>query len=950
MKKPYFASVNFQRLLTYFYKKCFLSVACCLFGGLCYAQTNIKHYTSSDGLAHDVTYNIIQDSKGYIWICTDDGLSKFDGKKFTNYGLKNGLTSNYIMDVKELDSTTLVISTWGGGLHFLKNDTIFKSSKFHDNNTKILDIDLSDDMIYVQSGSRFFFYSLKDSTLSKQSFIDGDRFSDAYKNVISFNHVGLSHLDDKLVIHDQGSSSNNISGIRLLKNTKETAPYFEFLDTLEISAATKNRNNQYVFGTTNQLIFTSSSSITNTHLVSSIPANEKIVKIRCSPKELNTYFIIARDSYGFKTLYSYNTLTKESNNLLEEFNINTTISDAIFDFEGNLWITTFGNGVYCYYHSNPTIKNKIEGNYVVDLTYFRNNIYALTPSKLFKFLDEEIVATYPLNGFAKKLTVVDDSLFVSALNASSEKSISGFNFINGRFIDKSSHGIIVQTDTIKVDGKTIYDGDEIVVNAIEDEQDKITFYTNKGRWSYTPKNDLFEPDSIFNQTVYGDRIQGHKKQKDSYYIYTDKGLFLVKKDSIKVYDEKKGIQNERINDLFVDETLYLATQGGLSIIENDNILNFSKSIGFNSLAINKILPVNNSLWLAGDNGISIIERKSLKETPPPRMNITQDNTLFKYEVISFEDVGIKVAYRLNNNDWVSLNPTENNIDFSSYAKDDYEVIFKSRKDHSNWVYSDTFKFAIRPPWYQRWWVLAIGAFSIVAVIGLSFYYRLRAISKRNIILQNAISKRIVAEKELGEVRDTIARDFHDDLGNKLASISLLSDLLSKRVSTSNTNLIKSIKEDADHLYKGTKDFIFSLQEKSNYLDEVSFYLSDFAEDYLYQFGISFELESDIKKGIKLPYYWSKQIIFIFKEAITNTVKHSHAKNAYMSFHFQNRTLTIELKDDGVGFDLDEVSMNGLTNMKTRADKINCELVLQTKNDQGTCIIFKGKLPQKGRAD
>jgi len=46
----------------------------------------IKTYTTADGLPHDHINRIVQDSKGFIWLCTGEGLSRFDGYKFTTYG------------------------------------------------------------------------------------------------------------------------------------------------------------------------------------------------------------------------------------------------------------------------------------------------------------------------------------------------------------------------------------------------------------------------------------------------------------------------------------------------------------------------------------------------------------------------------------------------------------------------------------------------------------------------------------------------------------------------------------------------------------------------------------------------------------------------------------------------------------------------------------------------
>ena len=53
----------------------------------------IKTYTIADGLARDFVRRIKQDSHGFIWLCTAEGLSRFDGYGFTNYGLDDGLPS-----------------------------------------------------------------------------------------------------------------------------------------------------------------------------------------------------------------------------------------------------------------------------------------------------------------------------------------------------------------------------------------------------------------------------------------------------------------------------------------------------------------------------------------------------------------------------------------------------------------------------------------------------------------------------------------------------------------------------------------------------------------------------------------------------------------------------------------------------------------------------------------
>ena len=58
----------------------------------------------------------------------------------------------------------------------------------------------------------------------------------------------------------------------------------------------------------------------------------------------------------------------------------------------------------------------------------------------------------------------------------------------------------------------------------------------------------------------------------------------------------------------------------------------------------------------------------------------------------------------------------------------------------------------------------------------------------------------------------------------------------------------------------------------------------------------------------------------------------------------NNKFTVSVKDDGVGFDLNEKSSgNGLLNYKRRADKINGNVQIKSELGQGTEIVFEAML-------
>ena len=78
----------------------------------------IKTYTTADGLARDHIRCIVQDSRGFLWFCTEEGLSRFDGYQFTTYRTEQGLPSNLITDFVEEHENVYWIATEGGVCRF----------------------------------------------------------------------------------------------------------------------------------------------------------------------------------------------------------------------------------------------------------------------------------------------------------------------------------------------------------------------------------------------------------------------------------------------------------------------------------------------------------------------------------------------------------------------------------------------------------------------------------------------------------------------------------------------------------------------------------------------------------------------------------------------------------------------------------------------------------------
>ena len=78
----------------------------------------IKTYTTVDGLAHNEITRIVKDSRGYLWFCTADGLSRFDGYGFKSFGTADGLPHAYVTDLLETRSGEYWVATSGGLVRF----------------------------------------------------------------------------------------------------------------------------------------------------------------------------------------------------------------------------------------------------------------------------------------------------------------------------------------------------------------------------------------------------------------------------------------------------------------------------------------------------------------------------------------------------------------------------------------------------------------------------------------------------------------------------------------------------------------------------------------------------------------------------------------------------------------------------------------------------------------
>ncbi len=78
----------------------------------------IRPYTTAEGLAHSTVHRIVRDSRGFLWFATADGLSRFDGYGFANFGVEHGLPHRTVTDLLETRDGQFWVATSGGLVRF----------------------------------------------------------------------------------------------------------------------------------------------------------------------------------------------------------------------------------------------------------------------------------------------------------------------------------------------------------------------------------------------------------------------------------------------------------------------------------------------------------------------------------------------------------------------------------------------------------------------------------------------------------------------------------------------------------------------------------------------------------------------------------------------------------------------------------------------------------------
>jgi two-component system, NarL family, sensor histidine kinase UhpB len=218
---------------------------------------------------------------------------------------------------------------------------------------------------------------------------------------------------------------------------------------------------------------------------------------------------------------------------------------------------------------------------------------------------------------------------------------------------------------------------------------------------------------------------------------------------------------------------------------------------------------------------------------------------------------------------------------------------------------------------------------LIVIIGMLWFNRFKIVNR---------NKRLL---EMEKVRNNIAKDLHDDIGSTLSSINIMSGIMYKQAENGiiDTGGLKKIKENSAAIMESMSDIVWAINPKNDTVEKVIYKMKEFASELLDPLNIKY---SFIEKGnlaaLQLDAQKRKDLYMVFKETINNAAKYSLCKNIDIILQYDGKSLQLEIKDDGKGYDPLQVKKgNGLNNMSDRVRSMDGTLQCTTKEGLGTYV-------------
>ena len=658
---------------------------------------NFKNITIEDGLSQSTVETIYQDSKGYIWIGTNDGLDRYNGYEFKHYKHdkydKNSIANNYIVDIIEDKNGYIWVSTIGG------------LSRINPDKDEIKNYYSKEDSGNLSNSNLWQILCTKDNRLIAST-IDGlnvyDKNKDKFTRILykegELPSQYIYSLEEDINGHIWVGTDNGL--VELDKDLNIVKSYHDTIGDSDVyNVYDDSKGNIWVCTLDNGLFKInlddkSVENYKNNNSKISIPSNN--VRDIISDSEGKLW--IATDKglctfdYEREEFITYNKKSYQSNSLIDD-----EIFCLLKDSSGLIWIGTYSgisrfnpNSNFTHFKLDPYEDNSISGNVI-------HGIYEDDDKTLWIGTNESGVNI--INGESIKHLNKENSNIVSDLI----EDITGFkNYI---FIGTNEGlSVLVKNDkTAKnytITNYTTKDGlpSNKIRSLFIDSKGYLWIGTNKGLAILdTNNNKIIDVTYILDEMGVSDKFirAVYEDSKGNYYIgcFLEGGLIKINPNTkeYKIYknieNDDSSISNNSIR--YINEDLYgnilVGTSHGINILNlsTDKFNHYTEKDGLiNNTIYGILVDKNNGIWMSTNAGISKLSTedatfKNFTITDGLQSNEFNGRACFKSKDGNMYFGGIN-GFNVFNSQDIELSTFEPKVIF-----DNFEINGTNKKDISN---------------------------------------------------------------------------------------------------------------------------------------------------------------------------------------------------------------------------------------------------------------------------
>lgn len=918
-----------------------------------------KRFTTADDLPSSVLYRVYSDSRGFLWISGNTGITRFDGRHFITYGVAEGLADNEVFDIEEDRKGNIWFTTLRGIAGYITTegfihsftppvfgDTVFVNCFIHDNQNQLWIGDKQNNI-----------YVFKNDTLLKKYHIDGESRIDAFiqdqkgRMWFTTNNTSVIHYFE----------GDNIKELRIFP---EERPFY----TAHRSKLLRN-GNLVVYGHNHfEVIDTDSKSVifqkefdaTNTGKIIGIYEGNDFRLWVGTTNGINVYSQNKQMGYD---IYQVELLKGEK------------ITSITQDFEGHTWVSTINKGLI-YIHGYPVLYFKFADNEhgnTLNLCASENYIYAGTDDgKIYTINDNQLqVISAPKDAFEisrvmasaalpdgtvwfgkdNGITVIKGTTVIKEIPISPVKKIAvGDDGIV--WVGTSMNLFKVNSKTYQIENKYPSGRISAMVNG---GGGKLYFSNEKGL-------NILKDDEIktaFTIAQFGNArisdIDIDKKNKIIWIGTFGRGVFGLKNNNIEFHlDKTKGLSSNHIYSVECTNngSLYLGLNKGINRIKDDkkgavDIWFIDHQNGLIADEVNDVIHYNGFLWASTIDGIcKIRENEEVRNLTPPKILLNGfyvnnqnkekiDDLILEHDEnnIEIDLIGIafqsgrtlKFKYKLDGLDTNYSYSSSNIIDYNALAPGKYTFVAYAL-NHQNVESSVPVKvsFVIYPAYWQTiWFQLFLGVVLFIIFL-CGILVRIRLIKKKE--EEKTRLNKMLGELELTALKAQMNPHF---IFNSLGSIQ---------------NLINRDKKTEANIY--LSKFAKLLRLTLDNSDKKEIPLADeinMLELYLGLEALRFnnQFEYKIEMGETVDIYEVKIPTMILQPFCENAIKHGllpKKADAQLLLQFEvtsDNALHCVVQDNGIGRvqreKLKESSVSGHISKGIKITRNRLELVNQLRN-------------------